>query len=895
MRKLWAMWMRLLGLLPGMRAEGEIDAELESHIALHTADGVRAGLSEAEARRQALIRLGGAEQVRQACQERRGLPWLGALWRDLRFGARMLAKNPGFTLVAALTLALCIGANTAIFSLIDALFLKPLPLPHPEQLVRIYAKGPSGHYGAGFSMPEFESLRGHSVSFSALAAEAHLVELNVVGNDGAEEVTGAFVSADYFNLLGIQPVMGRSFLPEEDAVPNRNPVVVIGDALWRAYFHADRSVLGRQIRINGVLFTIVGVAPPGFRGAMVGFPEEIWIPSMMLGKAGYGCEDGSYNCALIDAILGRLATGVSPAVAQAEANSRIAWSATDWPQRPSRRRLALFPTNGESSPDDRNYERPRMQLLIAATSSLLLIACANLAGLLVARGVTRSREIAVRMAIGARRSRVIRQLLTESLLLALLSGALGVGFSFVMKQLLTEFYAMDSEGFRHFYDLGFDWRVLAYSLGLTLMIGTLFGLIPAMRASQQDLTTALKEGVGRAEPAKGRLRHVLVVGQIALSMVLVISAGLLVRSGVALARGTNFDPAHMVVLRMRPELLKYTPQQVQSLVEEADRRIAAAPGVESVAFMQGGEGLVWNWQNGRDVQVSLPGAVQSAPHSGLTVAKQDVSANFFHTLRTPLLRGREFSAQDRPDSPRVAVVNNALALRLWPAGDAVGRTAIVDGQPFQVIGVTADMQPPDAVHAPEPHLYLSYWQSGATREGDIRMAIRVAGDPAAALGAIRRLVQAIDPAVPIGEDMAMSKQVALEYTPVLLARSVMLYCGVLALCLSAIGLYSILAFMVRTRTREIGIRMALGARREDVVRSVVIQGARLGAAGVLIGSAAALVLTRLEASLLYGVKANDPFIYLGVAVLLFLVAVSASTLPARRAASIDPMKALRTE
>ncbi|MGB6687734.1 MAG: ABC transporter permease, partial [Terracidiphilus sp.] len=852
------------------------------------------GLSEAEARRRALIRLGGAEQTRQAYRERRGLPWLGALGRDIRFGLRMLAKNPGFTAVAALTLALGIGANTAIFSLVDALFLKPLAVPHPEQLVRIYAKGPSGHYGAGFSLAEFNGLRDQNSSFAALAAENHIAQLNLAGNDGSGQVSGAFVSGNYFDLLGIEPKLGRSFLPQEDRVRNRDAVAVISDQLWKAHFNSDPAVLGRQIRINNVPFTIVGVAPQGFHGDLVGLPEDVWIPTMMLGKAGYACPDDSYNCSLLDAMIGRLAAGVSATGVLAEARSRMVWSAIDWPERPSRRQLVLFPANGEL-PDDQGDDLKQMRLLMAVTASLLLIACANLAGLLLARGVTRRREIAVRLAIGARRSRVIRQLLTESLLLACLGGALGVGFSFAMKDVLSRFYATDSEGFQHLYDLSFDWRVLLYSVALALVMGTLFGLVPAIRASRQHLTVELKEGGSGALSTGGWARHALVLGQIALCMVLVISAGLIIRSGIELERGTNFDPARMVVLRLRPELLKYSPQQVQALIEETVRRVGAAPGVQSVAFMQGGEGLVWNWQNGRTVQVGLAGEPQAGPHAGLTVRKQDVSANFFHTLRTPMLHGREFGPQDRADSPRVAIVNEPLALRLWATGDAVGRTAIVNGQPFQIIGVAADMQPPNSVHAPEPHLYLSYWQSGATREGDIRMAIRVAGDPAVALGAIRWLIQAIDPVVPIGEDMAMTEQVALEYTPVLLARSVMLYCGVLALCLSAVGLYSILAFAVRTRTREIGIRMALGARREDVLRSVVIQGAKLGLAGVLIGSVAALLLTRLEASLLYGVKSNDPLIYLCVAILLFLVAVSASTMPARRAASIDPMKALRTE
>jgi predicted permease len=894
MRRIRAVALRIFGAFHAHRQSADFASELESHIALHVEDGIRAGLSPDEARRQALVRLGGAEQTKQAYRERVGLPLLGTFVRDIRFGVRMLAKNPGFTWAAVLTLALGIGANTAIFSLIDALFLKPLALPHAERLVRIFARGPLGHYGAGFSLPEFQYLRDHASSFSALSAEDHFPQLNLETGGGSVEVNGAFVSADYFDVVQVQPRLGRSFLPAEDSVANRDAVAVISDQLWKVHFNSDPAILGRQAKINGVLFTVIGVAPAGFHGDQMGQAEDVWVPSMMLGSAGYGCADGSNNCSLIDAIVGRLAPDVSPLQAQAQAMSTVVWSATDWPERPSRRQIAMFPASAEW-PDSDADDVAQMRLLMAVTVSLLLIACANLAGLLLARGVTRKREIALRLAIGARRSRIIRQLLTESLLLACCGGLLGVGFSFGVKGLLSQFYSTDSEGFHHLYDLSFDWRVLLYSLGLTVAMGLLFGVIPAIRASRQHLVSELKEGPAASGPIGGRLRNLLVIGQIALSMVLVVSAALLARSGMAIERGTNFDPGHMVVLRLRPELLKYTPLQVRSLVTEVSRRLGATPGIESVAFMQGGEGLVWKWQSGRDAQVSLPGELQAARHAGLTVPKQDISPNFFRTLRTPLMQGREFSAEDRPDSPSVAIVNQALAMRLWPAGTALGRTLIVNGQSFQVIGMTADIQPPNSVHAPEPHLYLSYWQSNSIREGDIRLAIRIAGDPALALPAIRRVIQDIDSAVPIGEDMPMTQQVRLEYTPVLLARGVLSYCGMLALCLSGIGFYSILAFMVRTRTREIGIRMALGARRPDVLRMVVAQGARLALVGVIAGIGSALMLTRLEASLLFGVRTSDPSTYGCVALLIFVVALAACFFPARRAASIDPTQALRME
>jgi predicted permease len=885
---------RLRGMFGGALADRELSAELESHLQMHIDDNLRSGMSPAQARRDALVKLGGVEQAKQAYREREGWPWLETLWQDIRFALRQLRKNPGFATAAILTLALGIGANTAIFSFVDALFLKPLAVSNPEQLVRIYARGPSGHYGAGFSYSEFKLLRDHNSSLTALSVETERPQLHLVTEGDSEEIRGEFVSGNYFGLLGIHLRTGRGFLPEEDTAPGRDAVAVISDQLWKIRFNGSPVVLGRIIHINSIPFKVIGVAPPGFYGDLKGLPVEVWIPAMMLGVAGYGCDDGSYNCSLFQEMIGRLAPGQSAARAQAEASSTMVWSATNWPEKPGRRRLVMASANTES-PDDQADDAAQLNLLMSITASLLLIACANLAGLLLARGVTRRREIAVRLSIGAMRSRVIRQLLTESLLLAFLGGLLGLGLSLAAKQLLSKFYATDSEGFPHLYNLSFDWRVLSYSIVLVLITGTLFGLLPAMRASRQNLVTELKEGGSAGGQTSGWLRHMLVIGQVALSMILVVSAGLLVRSGSEVQRGTNFDPSHMIVLRVRPELTKDTQSQIDSLVRRVDQSLRVTPGVQSVAFMEGGEGLVWNWQNGREATVALPEQSSAPLETGLTVVKQDVSPDFFRTLRIPLLQGRAFNEQDRPESPRVAIVNEALALRLWPDRSAVGRSLLILGRPFQIVGVSASIQPPSTIRAPEPHLYLSYWQSNATREGDIRLAIRVAGDPALALPAIRRLIQSLDPNVPIGEEMSMSEQVSLVYMPVLLARSVMSFCGLLALCLSAMGLYSILAFAVRTRTREIGIRMALGARREDVLRLVVGQGTKLALIGVVTGSVAALISTRLLASLLFGVKTTDPATYIFVTVLLFSVALAACYYPARRAMQVDPMQALRSE
>ncbi|HXT85742.1 MAG TPA: ABC transporter permease [Verrucomicrobiae bacterium] len=817
---------------------------------------------------------------------------MNSMFQDLRYGFRVLLKAPGFTIIAILTLALGIGANTAIFTFIDALYLKPLPVAHAQELMRVYAAVPGRSYNEGFSGPEFQLLRDHATSFSALAAETQIAQLHVVAGGGAIEVRGAFVSANYFDLLGVQPRLGRAFVAGEDATNGRDTGAVISNQLWRTEFSSDSAALGAEIHVNGVPVKIIGVAPRDFYGDRAGMPAQIWMLTSMLGAAGYACSDGTYRCTVYDNLLGRLASNKRPAAAQAELRSIIVWSATDWTNRHPQREIVATSANGVD-PDQRAKANAQMQLLICVTASLLLIACANLAGLLLSRGVARRKEIAVRLSLGASRGRIIRQLFTESILLAGIAAVFGLWFSFFARNVLSGYYGTDSEGFHHLYDLTLNWRILAYSISIALIAGVFFGLVPAIRASRQDLIAELKDGGSPGGQHAGSwLRNGLVVAQVALSMTLVVSAGLLVRSGFAIERGTNFDPQHVAVVRLRPELIKYTPHQVGSLIHRVMQAVQAAPGVESAAFMEGGEGLVWNAQNGHEFPVSPVGAAQA---SALEVLVQDVNSTFFSTLRMPILEGRGFGEEDNATGSPVAIVNEALARRFWPRGSALGQLLLVRSKPYQIVGVAANIQPASALQAAEPHLYLSYWQSNATTNGDIRMAVRVAGDPSRELPRIRQVIQSVDPLVPVGEDMTMDEQVSLEYMPVLLGRSVMIFCGFLALVLSAIGVYSVLAFAVRARTREIGIRMALGAEPRDVLRMIVWRGVKLAGIGVTLGVAGALGATYLTRSLIFGVTPDDPWTFAAVAALLIVVALAACYLPARRAMHVDPMVALRYE
>ncbi|HKW55799.1 MAG TPA: ABC transporter permease [Candidatus Acidoferrum sp.] len=876
------------------RKSGDFSAEIEAHLQQEYARLREEGLSEKEARAAARRAFGNVMRAQENFYERSHWMWWDHLKQDARFGLRILRKSPGFAAVVVLTLAMGIGANTAIFTLVEALYLKPLPVRDANELVRIYAQGPAGGYGAGFSGPEFELLRDHATSLAVISTETQIAQLHAQVQGSSEEIRGAFVSANYFQLLGVAPRLGRGFDPSEGAAPGRDAVAVISDEFWKAHFHADPGALGSEMRVNRVPFKVIGIAPPGFYGDIAGMPAQIWIPTPMLAACGYGCSDHSSRCSLHDAFVGRLAPQRSPANAESELRSLIVWSATDWPERPSRRRLVVASAVGVP-PDERAEFGVQMRLLMAMTGALLLIACANLGGLLIARGIARRREIAVRLSMGASRSRIIRQLLTESLLLAALFGGFGLWLSVWARDLLSNYYATDSEGFHHRYDFALDWRVLAYAVTVAVLAGIFFGLLPAIRASRQDLVSELKQGGAASAPAGGRLGRGLVMAQVSLSMVLVVAAVLLVRSGLAVARGTNFDPRQMVVVRLRPELLQYPPQQVESLIRRVMEKLEATPGVQSAGFMEGGEGLVWRWANGHLRNVSLPGESQVNADSSLKVSGQDVNATFFATLRMPLLQGRAFAEQDNASAPRVAIVNETLARRLWPSGTAVGQTLLVDGAAFRVVGVVGDIQPASQVQPPAPHLYLSYWQSDATTNGDVRLAIRVDGQPERELPRIREVIQSVDPQVPLGEDMSMAEQLSLEYMPVLLSRRVMEFCGALGLILSAIGLYSILAFSVRSRTREIGVRMALGAQRVNVLGFVLRDGLKMALCGVVAGGGPALLATRLLATLLFGVTASDLVTYVAVAALLILVAMAACYLPARRAMRVDPMVALRHE
>jgi predicted permease len=794
----------------------------------------------------------------------------------------MMRRSPGFSVVAIVTLAVGIGANTTIFSFIDAFFLRPLPVDDPYRLVSVYSD-PNPY--SGFCYPEYIHFRDHSTVFAGLAAHYSTAPLNVVADGDSKEAQGAVVSGNYFSVLRVKPLLGRFFAPDEDAVPDRNPVAVISFGLWQSRFAGDPDIVGKRLRVNGAPFTVIGVTPEEFRGVLTGAANEMWIPTMMLRVGWRGCDGFQYDCRRLD-LIGRLAPGRTIAEARAEMAGLAAQLAAANPATNRGRGARLMPAIG---PGPGGHYNDQARLLAAVAGMLLVIACANLAGLLLARGSARGKEIAVRLSVGASRIRLVRQLLTESLVLAGGGGALGLALSGWAKYRLLTFYNADAEGYQRFYDLSVDSRVLIYSIALSIVTGLLFGLVPAIHATRQDLTSALKQDASWSS-RRGLLGSGLVAGQIGLSLALLVGAGLLASSATHVGQGANFDASHVVLLRLRPGLLRYTPERAQAFHREVVRRLEVLPGVHSVSLAKG---LGAVWLGCCEFHVALPGRQPDRPADALRIAGHLIAPRYFETLRIPLIAGRDFNDRDRTGSALVAIVNETLARKLWPQGSPLDRLLIIDDREYTIAGVVKDARLRNALEAPLPFLYLPYWQDG--RQIDSRMCIRVAGDPGAMLPLIRREIAAVDSGVPISEDMAMTRQVEGVYMTVRLSSTVLTCASAAALFLSAIGLYGVLSFAVNRRTREIGIRMALGALRVDVVKLVLRHGMGLAAAGTALGLLMAAALTRLLASWLYGIPPHDPATYLLGTLLLLTVALLACYLPARRATRVDPLVALRHE
>jgi predicted permease len=805
--------------------------------------------------------------------------WEDEMIQDLRFGARMLLKSKVFTAVAVLSLALGIGANTIVFSLVEALFFSPPPgLFAPDRLVGI------GELEASKQMPDPEDIRypdylyyrDHNTVFAGLATHhgAHLAD-----GDLAVEIQAHVVSDNYFSVLGVNPLLGRFFLPDEDRVPGRNPVVVLSHSFWQRRFNGDAHCVGQRLKLNGAVFTVVGVAPAGFHGAWVGAADDVWMPNMMAHRDADILSRDSADFELI----GRLKAGVTREQAQTEMTLLARQLETSYPQTNKGSGVFLYPLKGVH-PVFRSGQAELPRVLVVTVICLLLIACANLAGLLLARGAARQKELAIRSALGSGRGRLIRQLLTEAALLALLGGAIGWALAYWSSGLFGNFYFTEVEGVRPSYELRFDGWVFLFSFLLAAITGLIFGLVPALQASRPSLIPALKDDSSAFGYRRSRLRAAFLIAQVALSVVLLIGAALMIQSLRTLTWDSGFDARNVAFIRMKPHLSGYDRSQSDAYFRNVQRRLESLAGVESVAFA--GYPPLRGW--GYGAAVAAPGEQFANDKDARRAPQNTVTPGFFETLRVQLVRGRSFINQDLQEGRRAVIVNEPLAEQLWPKQEAVGRTVVVENQPCEVVGVARYSNFRRSVEPAEAFIFRAGF-------GGNRMLVRLQSDPRAMLPLLRREILSVDPNVAVSEALTVTEMTQNFFAPVKMAMGVLGYAGALALLLSAIGLYGVLAMAVSGRTREIGIRRALGAPAAAVAGLILREGLSLTLCGIVLGLASAAALTRFLSGYLYGVAQHDLRTFVVVASLLTGVALLACWFPTRRAMKVDPLVALRHE
>ena len=893
MRRLRQFLIRLTTSATRRHDERRLREELDDHLARQADDNLRAGLSAGEARRQAVLKFGAVEAIKDDYRDQQGVPWVEHLLQDLRIALRRMRKTPGFTAAAIATLALGLGLTSAVLSLAQAVFLKPLAVDDASSIVIVDQTLADRPVLNGYSMsfPDYAYYRDHTRTIPELAAHYSTSPMSVVTPAGPLNVMGSVVTANYFSLLRLQPALGRFFTVEEDRVPGRNPVAVLSHDLWRTRFGADAGILGTAVRINGTAFTVVGIAPERFQGTLSGLePNEVWIPTAMFGVGYRYCEGLTRGCNIVN-LLGRLSPDASVDGAQAEMEGLARQLEAAFPATNTGRGVLVRPARGIRI-GEQVRDAPIVILLACAAALVLLVASANVAGLLLTRGLRRRREIAIRLALGARRGRLVRLLLVESVTLATLGGVAGLIVAFWSTNMLRVFLGVAPTGALNL-DLSLDLRVVLIGVGVALLTGVVTGIAPALQSTRPDPVVAIKEESAGTGPRRSVLRDGLIVVQVALSVLLLGTSGLLVRSFLMLHRGPGFDPNAVVLVRLRPSLVGYTNERAWAFQRDVIQRLEAVPGVVAASPAVVPPFPAW----GRPVQpIQLPGD-SNDPSRAYRAPTTFVGPRYFKTLGTGVVAGREFDERDTAAAPRVAMVNETLARHFWPNGGAVGGTLTIGQHVYEVVGVVKDLQWVSALEQPDPIAFLNFWQQDRSNSWsqDSRTHIRVSGDAAAMLPQIRRAIAAVDPDVPASEPQSVGSQVDTQFAAVRAARTMLVTFGTLALALSMIGLYAALVFAVGQRTREIAVRMALGASRSDVGRLVFRRGATIVAIGVAAGLVACMLAGPFLAHLMYGVSPRDPYALLAGPSVLAAMAMLAIWLPARRAMAQNPVIALRMD
>jgi putative ABC transport system permease protein len=886
---------RLAGLQLAPTRENAIVEELAQHLDESYAELLASGMSEADAYRQVRAELydGGllthglrrverftnSEPIILGTNRRTNM--IANLWQDLRFGVRMLLKQPGFTLIAALTLALGIGANTAIFSIVNAVLLRPFPYQAPERLVIVQERESGGGFSPSY--PNFVDWRAQNTAFASIAAVRQNESFNLTGAGEPERLQGQLVSAEFFSMLGIKPLVGRDFLPEEDRA-GATPAVILSYGFWQRRFGNDPGIIGQQLTLNDQSYTVVGITPPDFQ---YGLEADVTVP--------FGLQTQRFSRRGADPgtdVVARLKPHVSQQQGEADLNMVAARLEQQYPATNKGRRVLLTPLHESFVGDVR---RPLL-ILLGAVGLVLLIACANVANLLLVRASARQKEMAVRVALGASRATLVRQLLTESVLLAASGAALGIllafwGTSFIAAQL--------PNGIPRLQEANVDARVLVFTLAVSLLTGLLFGLVPALQASRPNLTEGLKEGERGSSGRRQRLRSVLVVGEVALTLTLLVGAGLLIQSfRRVLEVNPGFKPQNLLTMQVSVNKSngEQNGQQVANFFKQLQQNVRNLPGVKSVAVSNGIPFGSTNFPpfliEGRPVTDGKP--------SGL---RYHVSPTYFQTMGIELLKGRLFTAGDAPNTPMVVIIDEVLAQRYFPNEEPLGKRLkpSADAPSWEIVGIVRHAEPNslDAQGPAPAQFYLNFDQIPVERlPGYVRrlnLLTRTEVEPLSLTAAVRAQVVALNKDQAVFNVRTMEQAVAQSVAPRRFSMLLLTVFAVVALALASLGIYGLMSYTVAQRTREIGVQMALGAEVSDVLKLVLGQGMKLALVGVALGLVASLALTRLMKTLLFGVSATDPVTFAAIALLLTGVALLACWLPARRATKVDPLVALRCE
>src|SRR6202050_449692 len=872
------------------QVDRELDEELTGFLAMATEEKIKSGMSREDARREVRLEMGSPEVAKEIVGAAGWESLVETSWQDLRFAARMLRKNPSFTTVAVLTLALGIAANTTVLSWISATLLNPIPgVAHTSDLAPVIRGNRPDHPPPPFSYPDLRDLSERTQTFSGLLGD-HDDYMSLTGVAKPERIYGALTTANYFDVLGVHPILGRAFLPEEGTLRAGAAVIVIGYAVWQNHFAGDPQIVGKTIQINRHPYTVVGVAPRDFTGCAPGLRTELWIPVSM-DRDVWGFNRPDYRGIFWLNVLGKLRPGVTKNHAQAELNLLMRGIAERFPEdhRGSPNEISLDPLwRSPFGINGRLYKV--LPMLLGLAGVLLLLACANVASLLLVRSVGRRREIAIRLGMGASRKQIIRQFLIESLLLGLLGGTAAIAIAVWTSRSLVAFFPPSSLPLTN--DAHIDQRVLFVTIAVSILASIIFGILPALRSSRLPVQSVLKEEATSVSLTlhKSRLLSGLVVAQISLSLVLLVCAGLFTRSlQKAQQSDPGFEASHLLLASYELSPAGYTAATGTAFDRQVLDRLSALPGVESVTLADFSPLSFSIHSDYLQIEGYVP-----QPHESMEISRAILGPNYFRTLRTSVISGREFTEADTPDSQLVAVVNQAFVDRYWPGEDAIGKQVTDSGERFTIVGVARSAKYRLLTSPTEPVIYFPSYQAYSPTH-DTTIHLRTTGDPRAMASSVEETIHQINPELPLFNVNPLSVTMQLGSLFERVAATFAGSFGLLAMLLAAVGIYGVVAYSTRQRAREIGIRMALGAEKGGLYRLVIDPGFRLTLAGLAVGTALAVAFTRLLKAQLFGVSETDALTFASVGLLLAVVALVACHIPARRATRVDPMVALRHE